>query len=152
MGSPMFGDIGEAHTDENGECYLFIDDIFKETITTSIEYQVFLQKEGQGDIWVAEQTEEYFVVKGTPNLKFAWEIKAKQREYEHLRMEVSDQKPEVINPDYETSAYKNVENTRKIQENHYDSLALQAMEEQDYESEASQMVDSYYKGLEGAFI
>lgn len=88
--SPLFGDIGEAVTDENGECYLFLDDVFTETVSTEIEYQVFLQKEGPGDIWISEKTPKYFVVKGTPNLKFAWEIKAKQKSYEYERLEKFD--------------------------------------------------------------
>lgn len=87
MPSPMFGDIGEAQTDENGECYIYLDDIFSETVTAKIEYQVFLQKEGPGDIWIAEKNPIYFVVRGTENLKFAWEIKAKQRDYEYERLE-----------------------------------------------------------------
>ena len=136
MPSPMFGDIGEAQTDENGECYLFIDDIFKETVTTSIEYQVFLQKEGQGDIWVAEKTEEYFVVKGTPSLKFAWEVKAKQREYESRRLDENMAEDDYSEPHYESIGGAEVEKMYSI----------------DYELEASQMVDAYYKGLEGVFI
>ena len=136
MSSPMFGDTGEAQTDENGECYIFLDDIFKETVTTSIEYQVFLQKEGDGDIWVAGKNEEYFTVKGTPNLKFAWEIKAKQRDYELKRLEEHMGKDSPYEPDYEIVAESEIEKMWNI----------------DYESEASQMVDAYYKGLEGAFI
>lgn len=87
MPSPMFGDIGEAVTDENGEAIIDINDIFQETVSTNIEYQVFLQKEGKGDIWVQEKHETYFIVKGTENLKFAWEIKVKQRDYEYEKME-----------------------------------------------------------------
>ena len=87
MPSPMFGDIGEAQTDESGDCYVDIDDIFNETIRSDIEYQVFLQKEGPGDIWIEEKTGLFFRVKGTPNLKFAWELKAKQAGYETERLE-----------------------------------------------------------------
>ncbi len=87
MPSPMFGDIGEAITDKSGICYIYLDDIFQETINTEIEYQVFLQKEGQGDLWIDSKEYTYFIVKGTPNLKFAWEIKAKQRGYEYERLE-----------------------------------------------------------------
>lgn len=87
MPSPMFGDIGEGYTDNSGECIIDIDDIFSETIASGIEYQVFLQKEGPGDIWVEEKNPLYFSVKGTPNLKFAWEIKAIQRDYETERLE-----------------------------------------------------------------
>lgn len=85
--SPMFGDIGEGETDENGECYVSIEDVFAETIDTAVEYQVFLQKEGEGDLWVDEKESDYFLVKGTGNLKFSWEIKAVQREYECERLE-----------------------------------------------------------------
>ena len=40
----MFGDLGEGVTDENGECCVSLDDVFAETVSTGIEYQVFLQK------------------------------------------------------------------------------------------------------------
>ena len=85
--SPMFGDIGEGITDENGECIVEIGDIFTETVTTRIEYQVFLQKEGEGDLWIEKKKENYFIVHGTPNLKFAWELKAKQKDYEYVNLE-----------------------------------------------------------------
>ena len=64
-----------------------IDDIFNETIRSDIEYQVFLQKEGPGEIWIEEKTGLFFHVKGTPDLKFAWELKAKQAGYETERLE-----------------------------------------------------------------
>lgn len=90
MPSPMFGDIGEGVTDEDGFCVVEIDDIFGESVCQSIEYQVFLQKEGPGDIWVDQKEYNYFVVRGTPNLKFSWEIKAKQRDFEMDRLELYD--------------------------------------------------------------
>jgi len=85
--TPLFGDIGEAQLDEDGLCYVDIDDIFSETIAERAEYQVFLQKEGEGDCWVADKQKRYFVIQGTPNLKVAWELKAKQRDYELTRLE-----------------------------------------------------------------
>ena len=96
MPSPMFGDIGEGFLDENGECYVDIDDIFNETITSDIEYQVFLQKEGQGDLWIEEKNPSYFVVKGTPSLKFSWELKAKQMGFEKTRLENIDLNPDTF--------------------------------------------------------
>lgn len=99
--SPMFGDIGTAQTDETGECYISIDDIFAETVNTGIEYQVFLQKEGQGDLWVEEKTPTYFTVKGTENLKFSWEIKAIQRDYEFERLEEYQDENKEVAIDYE---------------------------------------------------
>lgn len=90
MPSPIFGDIGEAETDENGECYIYLDDVFSETVNSNIEYQVFLQKEGSGDIWISEKNSLYFVVKGTKNLKFSWEIKVKQKGNDCDRLEIYD--------------------------------------------------------------
>jgi len=97
--TPLFGDIGEAQLDEDGICYVDIDDIFLETIEVRQEYQVFLQKEGEGDCWVAEKQKRYFVIKGTPNLKVAWELKAKQRDYDMIRLE---------QPDYGLDEYEKV--------------------------------------------
>lgn len=88
--TPLFGDIGEAKLDEEGICYVDLDDIFTETIAEQVEYQVFLQKEGKGDCWIAEKKPRYFVIQGTPGLKVAWELKAKQRDYETYRLEPSD--------------------------------------------------------------
>jgi hypothetical protein len=92
--SPYFGDIGTGKTDESGECYIFFDDIFRETISTGCEYAVFLQKEGPGDLWVAEKQDGYFLVKGAANTPFSWELKAKQRDYENKRLEKFSQDPE----------------------------------------------------------
>lgn len=87
MPSPMFGDIGGGVTDENGECIVHIEQIFLETAGTCVEYQVFLQKEGQGDLWVDRKEAEFFIVRGTENLGFSWEVKAVQKEYEYERLE-----------------------------------------------------------------
>lgn len=85
MASPIFGDIGEASISEDGACLIDIDDIFQESTNVGIEYYVFLQKEGDGDCWVDKKEQTYFIVKGTPGLKFAFEIKARQADYEHMR-------------------------------------------------------------------
>ena len=85
--TPYFGDIGTGCTDANGEAVVCIDDIFDETVSTHVEYSVFLQKEGMGDIWIDEKEKSYFVVKGSPNLKFSWELKAVQNQYEYCRLD-----------------------------------------------------------------
>lgn len=114
--TPYFGDIGSGCTDNTGKCYIDINDIFSETVNTGVEYQVFLQKEGQGDIWVEEKTDSYFVVKGTENLKFSWEIKAIQKDYEFERLEKFDnsEKEEVI--DYEKEYMEEINDLIKEQE------------------------------------
>lgn len=110
MPKPFFGDIGEAILDENGLCYIFIDDIFLETVNTNCQYQVFLQKYGQGDAWIKERHENYFVVKGTPDLRFGWEIKARQMGFEADRLEkfVYEKKETMI--DYENEAKEYIDN------------------------------------------
>lgn len=114
--TPYFGDIGSGCTDNTGKCYIDIDDIFSETVNIGVEYQVFLQKEGQGDLWVEEKTDSYFVVRGTENLKFSWEIKAIQRDYEFERLEKFDnsEKEEVI--DYEKEYMEEINDLIKEQE------------------------------------
>lgn len=83
--TPMFGDCGSSQLNESGEDLVPIDDILLEAINSGIEYQVFIQKEGSGDIWVESKMPLYFTVKGTPKLKYSWEIKAVQLGYEHIR-------------------------------------------------------------------
>lgn len=133
--SPMFGDIGEGITDQNGECYVSFDDVFLESVNSNCEYQVFLQKEGQGDLWVEEKAPQYFLVKGTENLKFAWEVKVKQRDYEYERLEVYGSEPELEKISYETEGLKAV-----------DLLT------QEYIENSTFNVTEYYAGLEGMFI
>lgn len=84
--SPMFGDVGEGKIAEDGKCYVWLDSTFSETIKAE-SYQVFLQKYGQGECYVTERTQRYFVVEGTAGISFGWEIKARQAGFENLRLE-----------------------------------------------------------------
>ena len=109
MPTPFFGDIGESTISNDGTCMIDIDDIFQESANVGIKYYVFLQREGEGDCWIAEKEQNYFIVKGTPGLKFSFEIKARQAEYEHMRFTdpgdtaYTDAKDiEIPEPDYES--------------------------------------------------
>lgn len=109
MPTPFFGDIGESVISDDGTCMIDIDDIFQESANVGIKYYVFLQREGEGDCWVAEKEQNYFIVKGTPGLKFSFEIKARQIEYEHMRFTdrgdtaYTDARDiEIPEPDYES--------------------------------------------------
>jgi len=84
--TPIFGDIGEGVIGEDGKCYIQIDPTFAETISNT-QYQVFLQKYGTGECYVSERKSSYFIVEGTPDLAFGWEIKAKQKDYEQRRLD-----------------------------------------------------------------
>lgn len=113
MPKPYFGDIGEAILDDAGICYIQIDDIFFETVNTSCNYQVFLQKQGQGDLWIKERTPTHFVVEGTPNLSFAWELKARQAGFEYERLDKFEKPEEEKSIDYELEAIDYVTNYYK---------------------------------------
>lgn len=85
--SPMFGDIGEGVIGEDGKAYIYFDPKFLETIKTDTMYQVFLQKYGEGDLYVEEREKSFFVVKGTPNMKFGWETKHRQAKIDYKRLD-----------------------------------------------------------------
>ena len=99
--SPMFGDIGEGQIASDGKCYIQIDPTFAETIQTS-QYQVFLQKYGQGECYVSERHATYFIVEGTADLSFGWEIKAKQYDFSQLRLEKDFGFADMTQTDYGT--------------------------------------------------
>ena len=84
--SPLFGDVGEGTISQDGKCYVQIDGVFAETVSLN-QYQVFLQKYGDGDCWVSERNASYFIVEGTPDLAFGWELKAKQSDLDQYRLE-----------------------------------------------------------------
>lgn len=88
---PYFGDIGSGKTDNSGECIITIDPLFLETVNTESGYVVFLQKNGPGELWIESKETDAFTVKGTKNLAFDYEIKAKQKGYENTRLEVMEQ-------------------------------------------------------------
>ncbi len=100
MPSPMFGDIGTGKTDSSGYAYIYFDQIFHQTVTSEMIYYVFLQKESQGDLWVDEKTSEFFLIKGTPNLPFSWEVKVRQKDYEYERLETMDESERKRDIDY----------------------------------------------------
>ena len=124
--TPLFGDLGCGRTNDKGIAIIDIDPIFAETVSAGAEYQVFLQKEGSGDIWIEEKEQEYFVVKGTPNLKFSWEIKCMQKGFEHLRLNEESQIPTVS---------KDITNYEKDSENIINTILY------DYDKEMEELIN-----------
>lgn len=89
--TPYFGDIGSGETDEFCKCYIYLDEIFKETIIENTEYYIFLQVYGNNNVYVSEKYEDYFVIKSnSPSVKFDWEIKCRQKDTDNMRMDVID--------------------------------------------------------------
>lgn len=103
--TPTLGDFGGGVIGKDGMAIISIDDIFQESTETVIEYYVFLQNEGEGQSWVSEKSDTYFVVKGTPGLRFAWELKAKQKNKEYIRFNAGKEDREV---NFETVNLENV--------------------------------------------
>ena len=90
--SPTFGDMGTGKLDDDGKCYVYLDDDFLLTVEKDMKYHVMLTAKGTGELYV-EKTDEkdgYFVVQGTPRLEFFWEIKTRQKGCRDMRIEQSD--------------------------------------------------------------
>lgn len=119
MPSPLFGDVGEGKTDGSGECIVCLDGVFMESICQGMEYQVFLQKEGQGDIWVAEKMPGHFTVKGDKHIKFAWEVKAKQVGFGYERLEDPERDNGIPAVDYEAAYMAEIEGLIEEREGAY---------------------------------
>jgi len=64
--TPYFGDIGSGECDGYGLCYIYLDEIFKETILAGCGYYVFLQPYGSINVYPVEKNADYFIVKGSP--------------------------------------------------------------------------------------
>lgn len=101
--TPYFGDIGTGMINSSGYDIVPIDYLFKNTIDTDIEYCVFLQKEGHGDLWVDEKDPLFFIVKGTPELKYSWELKAVQKDYGTIYMNEKCSNLQITSNDNEDS-------------------------------------------------
>lgn len=98
--TPFFGDMGCGRTDESGECIVQIDDVFLETVGAQ-EYHVFLQEEGEGKLYVRKEDKYpgHFIVRGTPELDFSWEVKCRQAGYEYERLDTTEQAESMEYPD-----------------------------------------------------
>ena len=81
-----FGDIGFGQINEEGVCYIDIDDVFLECVNTDAQYHVFTQTYN-GKITSIERYKTYFIVKGEQNTEFSWELKAKRKGYENNRLD-----------------------------------------------------------------
>lgn len=113
--SPMFGDVGEGTIGEDGKCYIWLDPVFAQTVTTT-QYQVFLQRYGEGECYVKERRGGCFIVAGTPGMAFGWEVKAKQRDFDQRRLERNDEPFTVPTVNYGADAAEHINDIRKDRE------------------------------------
>lgn len=87
---PMFGDMGHGVINEFGECTVFIDPKFRETVSTEYGYYVFITSYSSGSAWVDKKEPNIFTICGDPGMEFDWEIKAHQKGYEKDRLKTID--------------------------------------------------------------
>lgn len=92
--SPVIADVGTGKTGSDGTCYVAIDNAYVQSASDTIEYVAFLQAEGEGTLYIAEKQADHFIVRGTPDLKFAWEIKSAKkgteiRRYDDIALEAT---------------------------------------------------------------
>lgn len=113
-----FQDRGSGKTGEDGYCYIYVDDIFDETVNTDMQYHVEIQEYGEGTLRPIERNPKYFVVKGTPNIDFGWTLTAKRRGYEYHRLETPDnfEEEEETNIDYLIESEEEKQNNEELEE------------------------------------
>ena len=63
---------GGATTSAIGEAYVYLSNDFQAALGQDGTYRVFLQEEGEGQLYVSDKTGSYFVVSGTGSLAFSW--------------------------------------------------------------------------------
>lgn len=83
-----FADIGRSKL-KDGKCIIRLDKKFLETVNTNMQYEVKTWAYGNGNVWVepSGMYPQYVIVKGTNDIEFGYEIIAKQKGYEAIRME-----------------------------------------------------------------
>ena len=101
--TPYFGDVGEAVIAEDGLCYVPIDPVFAQCV--SLEgYQVFLQAYEGNPVCLKERRSDHFLVSGQPGTIFGWELKAKQIDFDQLRMTEDRELADTAATDYGAEA------------------------------------------------
>ncbi len=104
-----FGDLGFGEIGADGECVVGMDPIFVDLVNTRTDYIVQLNQEGAGELYTAEKHPAFFVIKGTPGMRFSWEVKAKRRHYDMKRLDRVDGKKEKIGAESEAMLFRAIE-------------------------------------------
>jgi phage minor structural protein len=66
----------------NYKCIIKISDFIRECINTEENYNIWLTKLGQGDLWVANTYTGYFVVQSDKEIKFKYKLEGKRKGFE----------------------------------------------------------------------
>lgn len=84
--SAHFTDFGSGVVIDN-KCYVYIDEVFMETIDNNEEYQVLITRTSEKETSWVEKHSNYFIVHGESGATFDWMLIAKQKGYQLTRME-----------------------------------------------------------------
>ena len=105
----FFQDYGSGEIDENGECFIFLDPIFEETIDLKHEYYVQITPTSTEIINYTKKENGYFIVHGETGATFDWVVSAKQKKFEMDRMEKFDIPDEQDFSDIPILPHENIE-------------------------------------------
>lgn len=87
----VFSDIGSGTTDDNGECYVFFESVFAETIDLRHDYQVFVSFNcSASSDYRIEKGVDHFVLHAAPGVSFDWITFARQKDFATHRLERVD--------------------------------------------------------------
>ena len=107
LAETYLGDIGRGLTDEQCKTWVPIEKIFSDTVNLDIPYEVFLQVYDEARVWVSDFRSDAFLVSSDrPNIRFAWELKAKRLGYERNRLDKHDQGNKEIEQIWGPEKYK----------------------------------------------
>lgn len=120
---PMYFDSGEGTTDENGECCVMIEELFQNAAHTKGSYQIFLTGKSEGNFYIKEQTEHYFMVCGPAKKDFFWEIKARQKADKEKRFERFGE-IEKYRPKYDEMAFSREAEEKRRETGEHDYLII----------------------------
>ena len=79
-------EVYETKLYETGKykCIVKISEMIRECINTDIPYNVWLSKLGEGDIWINNTYNGYFVVESNRPVKFKYKIEGKRKGFENM--------------------------------------------------------------------
>ena len=84
--TPQFTDRGHGVVGNDGLCYIYLDDIFIETVTTNnCDYYIQLTGYTGSNAEIYDKQPGYFIVSGTAGKQFDWQVTCDRKGYERLR-------------------------------------------------------------------
>lgn len=138
----FFADIGSGCIGEDGKCYVFIEDVFAETIDKNHDTYVQITATDGNEVKVIEKCKDYFIVAGDAGATFDWILFAKQRNYEVDRAErISIPQQEIP---YNDAVFANDNTSAHLSEIYMSELNT------DYDELANVYLKNYYEEVIGS--